>query len=173
MIGWWLPLLWALAGQHPASVAVARDADCAERDAQQIVLAAHLAAAPDLPPDLLLAIGYIESRFDEDATSRMVAGARRTGSWPSREPAGAGPWFCGQLQTRAVQWADCLRLRDTTLAYLAGAAEVRAWLRRTRGNMTLALRGYACGNAGLRHRCRGYAERVMRRARHYQGGPTT
>ena len=173
MIRFWFPLLWSLLVADPVVDQVARDGKLARSDAQWVVMAAHLAATPAVPRDLLLAVGYVESRFDPTATSRVVQGMRRTGPWRSAAVAGSGPWFCGQLQARAVRWSDCLRLRDPLTGFAAGAGEIGAWMRRTRGNMTLALRGYGCGNAGLRHRCRGYAERVMRRARHYQGGPTT
>jgi len=130
--------------------------------AQRLVEVALLVAGDDLDPAVLLAQAYIESRFDPTATSRKVRGSRRTGSWPSSQPPPfTGNLYCGIAQTQATTWAACLQLRDPAIAVSAQAFELREWLRRTRGDVALALAGYGCGNAGLKHGCRGYPGRVL------------
>lgn len=129
--------------------------------------AVSIAAEADLDPYLLLAQAYVESRFEPAATSRLVDGRRRTGRWTSkRPPAGwSGNLYCGITQSKASTWRACLRLRDPAIALAAQAAELTTWLKRTRGNYTLALAGYGCGNAGLRHGCGTYPARIRKWAR--------
>lgn len=134
--------------------------------------AAHVDAAlaaetEDLPAELLLAIAYVESRFQPDSTSRNVAGGRRIASrWPSRH-AGRGfrpNYFCGALQAKARTWARCLELRQVEVGYAAGTAEIMRWLARAK-TVRRALAGHGCGNAGLRTGCRRYASRVYAQKR--------
>lgn len=115
-----------------------------------------------LDPFILIAQAYIESRFDPTATSRLVNGSRRTGSWPSTSaPVGwRGTLYCGITQTVAVTWAACLALRAPRAAIAAQAHELRAWLVVTRGSLPAALNGYGCGHFGVKHGCNGYAGRV-------------
>jgi hypothetical protein len=116
--------------------------------------------------DLLVAVAYIESRFDPTATSRVVGARRMTGSYPSLEPPRGlnGTLYCGELQTYAASWAECIAMRDPARAYAAGADELGKWLRdrRVRGDVELALAGHGCGNAGVATRsCNNYPARVQ------------
>lgn len=137
-----------------------------EHDTAVIHVTAASRAAPELGiPNgvpVLLAMAYVESRFDPTATSRVVGGKRVGGRWPSRSQAGKGPWFCGVLQAIARHdWARCLDLRPIDEGYLAGAREMHAWLKITRGDLFAALNGHGCGMAGLKNGCNGYARRVL------------
>jgi hypothetical protein len=119
-----------------------------------------------VPADLLVAVAYIESRFDPTATSRVVGARRMTGSYPSLEPPRGlnGTLYCGELQTFAASWSECIAMRDRTRAYAAGAAELGTWMRdkRVRGDLELALAGHGCGNAGVATRsCNNYPARVQ------------
>lgn len=117
-------------------------------------------------PALLLAMAYVESRFDPTATSRVVDGRRITGSWSSRRQAGEGPWFCGVLQTMAQHsWDKCLEMRDINYGYREGVAELKQWLKMSHGNVFRALNGHGCGIAGLTNNCNGYGARVLTWAR--------
>lgn len=141
-----------------------------EHDTAAVHVAAATRAAAEVgiadAAPVLLAMAYVESRFDPTATSRVVDGKRVTGRWPSRRQAGKGPWFCGVLQAMArFDWPRCLALRDIEAGYLAGARELRAWLKITRGDLFEALNGHGCGMAGLRNECNGYASRVLAWAR--------
>ena len=129
--------------------------------------AAVAAASPRVSPELLLAIAYVESRYDPTATSRVEGSTRKTGSYPSTiEPANLAPHaslYCGPLQTFAPSWHDCLALRDLQTAYAAGATELATWLRdvRVRGDITRALAGHGCGNFGVSTgQCNAYPARV-------------
>ncbi|MGE5185526.1 MAG: hypothetical protein ACM31C_25860 [Acidobacteriota bacterium] len=134
---------------------------------------AHAAAATDaatsrVDAETLLAIAFVESRFDPTATSRVVAGKRRTGHYPSTDaPAHLdrhASLYCGPLQTFASTWSQCLALRDLPAAYAAGASELEQWLhdRRVRGDLALALAGHGCGNRGIvTGKCNHYPARVL------------
>ncbi len=134
---------------------------------------AHAAAAADaatarVDAETLLAIAFVESRFDPTATSRVEAGTRRTGHYPSTDaPASLdrhASLYCGPLQTFASTWSRCLALRDLPAAYTAGASELEQWLRdkRVRGELTLALAGHGCGNRGVvTGKCNHYPGRVL------------
>jgi len=128
--------------------------------------AAVEAATPAVPADVLVSIAFIESRFDPTATSRIEGNHRRTGSYPSSEPPRhvRGPLYCGELQTAAETWPQCLALRERSAGYAAGARELTRWLRdrRVHGDLALALAGHGCGNAGVSsRRCNGYPSRVF------------
>jgi hypothetical protein len=127
--------------------------------------AAVEASSSAVPADLLVSIAFIESRFDTTATSRVESGRRKTGHYSSTEPPRglAGSLYCGPLQTYAASWSECLTMRVPKQAYAAGAAELVKWLRdkRVRGNLTLALAGHGCGNAGVATgSCNNYPARV-------------
>lgn len=144
---------------------------------------AHAAAAvdsaqPSLPAELLLAIAYIESRFDATATSRIEGTVRRTGRYPSTTPPRAlrGTLYCGPLQTYAATWSQCLAMRDLARAYAAAVAELARWSRdpRVRGNVGRALLGHGCGNSGLRTgSCNRYPARVFDVMRRLAGAAST
>ncbi len=141
------------------------------------VAAAEAAASAQVPTEILLGMAFVESRFDPTAVSRVQAGVRRTGRYPSRErPARLdrrASLYCGPLQTLASSWSACLGLRDVPTAYAAGAAELTSWLRdrRVRGDVSRALAGHGCGNHGLRTgHCNGYPQRVLSMARQFQIG---
>lgn len=134
------------------------------KPASQLATIAIEAAGDDLDPHVLLAQQYIESRFDPTATSRLIDGTRQTGPWTSRRaPARwSGNLYCGIAQSRASTWAACLALREAKVAMAAQAAELRAWLRRTKGDLPRALAGYGCGHFGVTTgRCNGYPRRVL------------
>jgi hypothetical protein len=125
-------------------------------------IAASVAERPGITAELLVAVAYVESRFNPASVSRVEGGQRVTGIWASRAQIGEGPWFCGVLQARAATWARCLELRDSHLGYAAGATELASWLRRT-GDIGAMLDGHGCGTHGVRtRRCNGYAGRVLR-----------
>lgn len=118
--------------------------------------------------EILLALAWVESRFDPTATSRAVDGKRITGSWPYRTQAGQGPWFCGVLQTRAFySWKTCLEMRDLKRGYEEGVAELNYWLKKTNGNILQALNGHNCGNLGPTTACggKGYGAFVLKLAK--------
>lgn len=128
-------------------------------------IAAELASTERVTTELLLGVAHVESNYYRDATSYVVDGRRVGGRWPSTAPAGSGPRFCGPLQTIAGKsWKRCLAQRDLMVGYRTGAAELAEWLRISRGNLRAALRGYACGVAGLRGPCKAYDVRVLRGA---------
>ena len=140
--------------------------------------AAQAAATARVPAELLLGVAYVESRYDPTATSRVENGIRRTGSYPKlTPPAGLdrhASLYCGPLQTYAGSWRECLSERDLEVAYAAGVRELSQWLRdsRVRGNITLALAGHGCGNAGvLTGHCNGYPMRVLATARRIAAPP--
>src|SRR5215468_5784362 len=136
------------------------------------------AAAPWLPPELLLGVAFVESRFDPTAVSRVEGHTRRTGSYPTTAaPAQLdrrASLFCGPLQTYADSWPACVGLRDLSTAYAAGTGELRQWLRdpRVRGNTVRALAGHGCGNFGVTTgHCSGYPERVLDMTRRLRPTP--
>jgi hypothetical protein len=137
-------------------------------DAYAHVEAAQAAATAHVSPELLLAIAYVESRYDPTATSRVEGTHRRTGRYPSTVApahlAVGASLYCGVLQTYAGSWDDCLALRALPAAYAAGAAELEQWLRdkRVRGDIALALAGHGCGNRGVTTgKCNAYPDRVL------------
>ena len=136
-------------------------------DAYAHATAANAHATARVSPELLLAIAYVESRYDATATSRVESGARRTGAYPSTTPPAdldPQPLYCGPLQTYATSWAACIAMRDLGAGYAAGDAELEQWLRdsRVRGDVARALAGHGCGNAGVvTGTCNRYPERVL------------
>jgi hypothetical protein len=145
------------------------DMKLGHEDVAKLVAEAIEAAGADLDPLILLAQAYVESRFDSSATSRLVAGKRKVGSWASQQaPSGwSGNLYCGIAQTAASTWAGCLALRETQAALTAQARELRTWVRRTHGDLPRGLAGYGCGNAGaMKGSCHGYPLRILALARH-------
>jgi hypothetical protein len=132
------------------------------------VIAAELAASPGLPAELLLAMAYVESRYDATATSYVADGRRVGGRWPSRSQAGEGPRFCGVMQTAAGHdWEACLAQRPLLVGYRRGAGEIAKWLPHADHDLQQALNGYGCGFAGMRNGCRNYGARVLAVARRF------
>ena len=137
-------------------------------DAIDHAVAAVHASTNHVQPELLLAVAFVESRFDPTATSRVEGSTRRTGHYPWTAPppnlAVHASLYCGPLQTYAATWSDCVALRSVNAGYAAGAAELEQWLRdrRVHGNITLALAGHGCGNWGLQTgKCNEYPSRVL------------
>ncbi|HEY5945934.1 MAG TPA: hypothetical protein VIV40_10610 [Kofleriaceae bacterium] len=134
--------------------------------------AATIASTPQISAELLIAIAYVESRFDPLALSRVEGKHRRLGHYgsdqaPARLRKGSS-LYCGPLQTFASTWSDCVKQRELEVAYKTGAMEIGRWLRdrRVRGDMTLALAGYGCGNRGVRTgKCNRYPGRVLWQAK--------
>jgi hypothetical protein len=138
-------------------------------DTFEHVIAAEHASSAHVRPELLLAIAFIESRFDATATSRVEGGKRVTGRYPSTtRPARLitnTSLFCGPLQTFAGSWNACMELRKLPNAYAAGVTELEQWLRdpRVRGDIGRVLAGHGCGNYGvLTGKCNAYPKRVLR-----------
>lgn len=132
---------------------------------QLVTTAINATNGTDLHPALLLAQAYYESRYVPESTSRLVDGKRQTGRWRSRqEPQGwSGVLYCGVTQTAATTWRRCLELRDDhEVAFRTQVRELTNWLKHTGGDLTKALGGYGCGNAGLTGPCNGYPQRVLR-----------
>lgn len=113
--------------------------------------AAELAATPKTPAELLLAVAYIESRYDPTATS-TVRGRR----------------FCGVMQTTAgSDLATCLEQRALIVGYRTGATMLRQWQRAAGPDLQRALNGYGCGFAGFDNGCHNYGARVLAVARRF------
>jgi hypothetical protein len=113
---------------------------------------------------VVLAIGYIESRYDGRALSRRECVGdtckRVTGRWDGVDPPpGAKPaWYCGVMQVGGdVPWERCQLLRtDLTENYRDGAKHLRRWMRDP------SCRNHADGDR-LRCALQGYSG-VMRRS---------
>ena len=139
--------------------------------------AATQASTERVRPELLLAIAFVESRFDRFAVSRVEGRRRRVGHYPSTDPPRrlrkSASLYCGPLQTFAGSWTDCLAERDLRVAYAQGAQEIERWLadKRVHGDLARALAGYGCGNRGVRTgKCNGYQHRVLAYARRIDAG---
>lgn len=138
-------------------------------DAYEHAAAACEASTDQVEPELLLAVAFIESRFDPTATSRVEGASRKTGHYAGFAPPPAldphASLYCGALQTFAASWSECLSLRDLPKAYAAAVSELETWLhdKRVRGDVTRALAGHGCGNYGVTTgRCNAYPARVLR-----------
>lgn len=114
--------------------------------AAQHVRAAYAAASPAVSAEMLLAVAYVETRWQHGVTS-IVRGVR----------------FCGPLQARTRSARRCAELQAPAIGYAAGAAELQAWIARAHGNVRRALLGHGCGNAGFTGRttCGHYDRRVL------------
>jgi hypothetical protein len=137
--------------------------------------AASVAATDQVGAEVLLAMAFIESRFESHTLSRVEGKRRVHGRYASTTPPQRlnpkGSMYCGPLQTRAKDWDDCLAHRnDLVLAYRAGARELTNWLRdrHVRGDLTRALLGYGCGYHGVKTgKCNRYPNRVLWQARQF------
>lgn len=144
-------------------------------DAYAHVEAATQAATDEVSREVLLAMAFIESRFERHTLSRMEGKRRVHGRYHSTTPPKRmnkhGSMYCGPLQTRAKTWADCLAQRnDLVLAYRGGARELTNWLRdrHVKGDLTRALLGYGCGYRGVKTgKCNRYPNRVLWQARQF------
>jgi len=98
--------------------------------AKEHLFAARVAGGVyDVDPDLLLAIAYYESRYTVNVVGPEVRGKHA----------------CGVLQPTMERACDTA---PTLLnGYIEGAAHVRDWVRAARGNMDMAMLGYAGGYA--------------------------
>ena len=146
-------------------------------DAYENAAAAVEASTAHVQPELLLAIAFVESRFDVTATSRVEGHKRRTGHYASTTPPPSlntrMSMYCGPLQTFAGSWSECMAMRDPHVAYAAGADELERWLRdkRVRGDITRALAGHGCGNHGVTTgKCNLYPQRVLWQERRFAAG---
>lgn len=137
---------------------------------------AAVAASTDLvSAELLLAMAFLESRFESHVVSRIEGKRRVHGRYTSTTPpkgmSKKGSMYCGPLQTRALTWDDCLEQRtNLVLAYSAGARELTNWIRDryVGGDITRALAGYGCGYHGVRTgKCNRYPNRVLWQARQF------
>ena len=134
--------------------------------------AAEVAQTPQVSAELLLAMAFVESRFNPFALSHVEGHKRKVSRYradhaPKRWRKGTS-LYCGPLQTFAGTWQDCMKQRELSVAYAAGAKEITAWLRdrRVRGDITRALAGYGCGNRGVKTgKCNRYQGRVLYQAR--------
>lgn len=109
--------------------------------------------------NLLLGIGWVESRYNPDALSRQQCKSqnckRITTPWPGvNQPPGSRPtWYCGVTQVGgSISWPDCQKLRENLkLNYLAGAKHLAYWATQKpcknpkKDNYSCALRGYNGG----------------------------
>ena len=146
-------------------------------DAYENASAAVEASTAQVQPELLLAIAFVESRFDVTATSRVEGRKRRTGHYAGTTPPShlntKMSMYCGPLQTFAGSWSECMAMRDPHVAYAAGADELETWLRdrRVRGDITRALAGHGCGNHGVvTGKCNRYPQRVLWQERRFAAG---
>lgn len=138
--------------------------------------AAEEANHADIDAELLLAMAFIESRFETATLSRVENKRRIHGRYPSTLPPKnldkGTSLYCGPLQTRARTWDECMEQRNLAVAYRAGARELGNWLRDryVRGDLTRALAGYGCGYHGVRTgKCNRYPNRVLYQARLFAG----
>jgi len=138
------------------------------------VAASEASAHEEVTAELLLAMAFIESRFEPATLSRMENKRRVHGRYASMVPPRRmdknGSIYCGPLQTRARTWNECLEQRKLDVAYAAGARELGNWLRDryVRGDLTRALAGYGCGYHGVKTgKCNNYPGRVLYQARRF------
>jgi hypothetical protein len=98
--------------------------------AQTHLFAARVAGGIyDIDPDLLLSLAWFESRYTVNVVGPTVRGKNA----------------CGVLQPTMETKCDA---SPTLLGgYIEGAAHVRQWLRASRGDMNMAMLGYAGGYA--------------------------
>jgi hypothetical protein len=139
---------------------------------QAAVTAAHEAEHAEVTAEILLAMAFVESRFETATLSRVEHKRRIHGRYASTQPPKNldknGSLYCGPLQTRARTWDECLDLRKLDVAYRSGARELGNWLRDryVHGDLTRALAGYGCGYHGVRTgKCNRYPNRVLYQAR--------
>lgn len=158
-----------------------------EDTAREHVYAADKAAEETgFSTELLLAIAYVESRYDGRSLSwrscaKRAVCTRKVGRWflPSAPPASRPSWYCGAMQVGGhVPWPVCVQLmQDTQANYLEGARELRRWHKNvrypkgrpcaitspgSRSRLTCALLAYNGGYPAFVTRTTGwYSERVL------------
>ncbi len=96
----------------------------------------------DVPPEILLSIAFYESRYRQTAITE--------------EP--GGKVSCGVMTPEPItDRARCTAIAasSTLVGYLQGAQHLRVWLDASRGNLQLALLGYAGGFRLIRACARG------------------
>lgn len=103
------------------------------------VTAAIGVEAPAVPAELLLSLAWWESRLEPGLRNGRVCGALQV------KPEDVGE---RSFRDACHRWAQ-----DTWLGFQAGADELHTWLRHAHGDMTIALRGRACGWTGLTQEC--------------------
>jgi len=101
-----------------------------EQAAEHSAAAAYAARQYQLDDTLLLSIAYHESRYTDAVT-----------------PEPGGKYSCGTMTP--VPQAHCSR-QTPVEGYLAGAAHLRGWITAERGDLRLALLGYAGGGRLIR-----------------------
>lgn len=143
--------------------------------ASHVSAASSAALATGIPATLLLAIAYVESRYDPRTVSRMEcrdgACKRATGVWSqdTRPPASRPTYYCGVTQVGGdVSWERCVELRDLALAYATGAEHLVEWMdsppcRRLAYDERLVcgLRGYNGGWAAIKSKATVYPRMVL------------
>lgn len=123
------------------------------RDPLAHVRAAQDAAGEDLPVELLLAIAWWESGYQQHPITH----------------------HCGVMMV-APQYvsATCSEMRELAVGYAMGAEVLRRWRRLSGGAWREAIRGYRCGGEGLRTDCPqepGYDDKVLATAERYGWRP--
>jgi hypothetical protein len=141
-----------------------------------VTAAQEAAAATGINTELLLAMGYAESRYNPYALSRIEcrdgACRRVTGLWTSEKaPKEARPsWYCGIMQVGGhVSWARCRELMlDVRLNYMVAAQHVSDWQgspyckwRKPDDKLMCALSGYGGGNRAAQAGKSNYAYHVL------------
>jgi soluble lytic murein transglycosylase-like protein len=116
-----------------ALMSTAKDSRLTIETAVQHIAAARFAGTlTDVDPDLILAIAYHESRFTPGVEGPLLYNGKRA---------------CGVMQHVPVK-GPCPK-RSLLADYLAGAKHLAGWIRAERGDLKLALAGYAGGYAGI------------------------
>ncbi len=130
----------------------------------------------EIEPEILLAIAWAESRYQDMVVSRIHCEndicKRKRGKITSRQkPEGAKPtYYCGALQVGGhVSWEKCMGLdQNVPLNYLTGAENLRNWLndpkckrRKGEDRLVCALHGYGGGYAAVERYSSKYPMKVI------------
>lgn len=94
---------------------------------------------PGVSAELLLALAWRETGFDPTVRTGRVCGALQVVPADVDEP---------DARDACLRWSQ-----DTWQGFDAGAEELVRWLRHARGDLSVALRGRACGWIGLTRSC--------------------
>jgi hypothetical protein len=142
---------------------------------RHVAAASYAGALTGVDPSLLLAVAYVESRYDPNTVSRIECSGesckRVAGVWSStKKPVGArGTYYCGVMQVGgAITWDECVALRDIERNYVVGAQHIIEWseskpCRKLRGEERLvcALRGYNGGWKSIERKAMVYPRMVL------------